>query len=91
MLEKFAQRVKAGAKLLDERMPDWRDKIDVRRLDMHEANDCILGQIGAALPVPDHRFYTPPYLTAGRHFGILGQQMLIDLGFETDQIGRAHV
>lgn len=35
-------RAQRGAVLLD---PNWRSRIDVVRLDLHNAQDCVLGQL----------------------------------------------
>lgn len=37
--------VKAGMKLLDEKVPGWREQIDLSKLDMSFCFTCILGQV----------------------------------------------
>ncbi|MBI3589706.1 MAG: hypothetical protein HY093_04845 [Candidatus Liptonbacteria bacterium] len=37
--------VARGAKLLSQRMPDWKKRISLRRLRMHDRDSCILGQL----------------------------------------------
>ncbi len=39
------ERVEAGAKLLDEKVPGWREKIDLDSLDVGNHSSCILGQL----------------------------------------------
>jgi hypothetical protein len=39
------QRVARGAALLDAQVPNWRDRIDVDRLNMRSGEDCVLGQL----------------------------------------------
>jgi hypothetical protein len=41
----IAERVAAGAALLDERVPGWHDAIDVDRLDIDSPTQCVLGQL----------------------------------------------
>ena len=41
----LAERVAAGAALLDERAPGWRAKIDLAVLDLDSDTSCILGQV----------------------------------------------
>lgn len=41
-------RVKAGAKWLDELYPDWRNRIDIGKLDMGHSCLCVLGQLGGS-------------------------------------------
>lgn len=36
--------IKRGIKLLDERVLDWRDRIDLDELDLSNSQSCILGQ-----------------------------------------------
>jgi hypothetical protein len=44
-METMTERVVRGAALLDERMPGWEAKIDLDRLDLNSAWDCVLGQL----------------------------------------------
>lgn len=39
-------RVEKGARLLDERMPGWADKIDLDAFRFEEVERCVLGQVG---------------------------------------------
>jgi hypothetical protein len=38
-------RVDKGIAFLDERMPGWRNKIDLEALSMYSGCDCIVGQL----------------------------------------------
>jgi hypothetical protein len=40
----FAERVANGVKLLDEKLPEWREHVDPEILQMDSLSDCILGQ-----------------------------------------------
>lgn len=40
-----AERVALGVALLDEKCPDWVNRIDLSRLDIASCNRCILGQL----------------------------------------------
>ena len=39
------RRVARGAALLDAQVPNWRDRIDVDRLNMSSGENCVLGQL----------------------------------------------
>ena len=56
---KIAEMVKRGAKLLDDRRPNWWKMIEPKRLNMLSCTDCILGQVyeGEGLDVPWGRGY----------------------------------
>lgn len=41
----LAEYVQAGVKLLDEKQPDWRSKIDVERFSVVHRDRCVLGQL----------------------------------------------
>jgi hypothetical protein len=41
-------RVARGVALLDETVPDWRQRIDVETLDMTDGTQCVVGQVFAA-------------------------------------------
>lgn len=41
----MAERVAAGIKLLDEKVPGWRDKVIISELNMSSSVYCILGQV----------------------------------------------
>ena len=49
------QRVANGVEFLNETCPNWKEKIDVSKLDLSSANNCIMGQIGW----PDKQDMTP--------------------------------
>jgi len=40
----IAERVAAGAALLDEREPGWAERLDLDRLDIMSSCDCVVGQ-----------------------------------------------
>lgn len=42
---KIANRIEAGAKLLDENYPGWANKIDLDLLNLSRCDDCVLGQL----------------------------------------------
>jgi hypothetical protein len=52
--------VAQGAAYLDEVLPDWVSRIDLRRLDLYENSDCILGQLWG------HVAYSMPELRDGQ-------------------------
>ena len=41
----FREQIEAGAKLLDEKVPGWVDKIDLEELDLGDCSDCAIGQV----------------------------------------------
>ena len=43
------QRVARGVALLDERVPDWRTRIDTDRLNMLDGTACVVGQLQHSL------------------------------------------
>jgi len=45
MEENYAENVKRGADLLDEKRPGWREEIDLATLDLVDGDYCIMGQI----------------------------------------------
>ncbi len=49
MTGKYADRIDKGIALLDENVRGWRDKINLRTLDLGSAKQCILGQACADL------------------------------------------
>lgn len=58
-----ATLVASGIKLLDNRRPNWRTSVNVKRLDIQDANACILGQVygeywygTTVLGINDHMF-----------------------------------
>lgn len=44
-LPPIPDRVEAGVRLLDERIPGWEDRIDLDRLELASACRCVLGQL----------------------------------------------
>lgn len=40
-----SERVQAGATWLDDKVPGWHNMIDIRTLDVEDADNCILGQL----------------------------------------------
>lgn len=51
----IADRVAAGIKLLDKKGPaDWRSRVKTETLDILCGDNCILGQIYAVPPPPEH-------------------------------------
>jgi hypothetical protein len=49
--ESVMERVRKGAALLDEKVPDWRERVSRANLDMTSTKDCILGQLFGTLGV----------------------------------------
>lgn len=46
VMETLKERVENGAKYMDTYAPaDWRDRIDRKRLDISDYEDCVVGQI----------------------------------------------
>lgn len=41
----IAERVSAGIALLDEKVPDWRERVSVEDFDIRSTYNCILGQV----------------------------------------------
>lgn len=41
----ISERVAAGAAWLDNHVPDWRNKVEVRNLEMDSTCNCVLGQV----------------------------------------------
>jgi len=44
-MSNVADRVSAGIALLDEKVPNWRDKIDLETLNLRNTRNCVLGQV----------------------------------------------
>jgi hypothetical protein len=42
----YAARAAAGATYLDSQIPGWAGQIDLATLALHDACDCVLGQLG---------------------------------------------
>lgn len=73
------ERIKAGVKLLDSHQPDWRKKVDPKKLDLLHHDNCILGQVYGG------------FSTGARALGIWGRS--IEFGFnswsfEADELER---
>jgi hypothetical protein len=45
MRTRIVESVKRGVALLDEKVPDWRSKIDLATLDMNDTDHCVVGQV----------------------------------------------
>lgn len=43
----YAERIERGAAFLDEKVPGWRDRIDLDVLDIGDCDRCILSQLEA--------------------------------------------
>lgn len=39
------ERITRGAELLDARVPGWRERVDVQRLDLSSDTECVLGHV----------------------------------------------
>lgn len=76
-----AERVAAGAAFLDEHEPGWVDLIDLGRLDLNHACNCVLGQAFADESEWANRCYDSGYDYARARFHLLRGGA--DLGFDT--------
>jgi hypothetical protein len=47
---KYAERIAKGAALLDKKVPGWRQRIDLGKLNIRWPGDCVIGQLIAGLP-----------------------------------------
>lgn len=47
LFDDLADRVTDGAELLDERVPDWRERVDPGSLAMNDCRRCVCGQLFA--------------------------------------------
>lgn len=43
--QSIKERVQNGVDLLDERVPEWRNKVHAETLAMHDCFNCIIGQV----------------------------------------------
>lgn len=43
--ETYEPRIDTGIKLLDEKVPDWKNQIELGALDMSSCTECVLGQL----------------------------------------------
>jgi hypothetical protein len=59
----LAERVAAGASWLDQNQSGWEERIDPVRLDLSDAEDCILGQLYGGF------YYAPVELDATYRYG----------------------
>lgn len=87
------ERVKAGAKFLDKKIPGWYNKIDLETLQMYDCMTCILGQLYYDYKDTDGNnsgyFAATEALFGGTPFSemaddtwpSLGEQRAINLGF----------
>lgn len=69
----FAARIARGAEFLDDHAPDWRQRIDLRRLAMDRCTRCVLGQLSGVQEEMWERVLD--------EFGINGYQAA-ELGFD---------
>lgn len=83
----YADRVRAGVALLDDRKPGWANRVDVDRLEMQACDRCVLGQLfgdfheGMERLVPDHWDISPePAITYGFDAEPLGPGEWVDRG-----------
>ncbi len=74
MVKTAAERVKAGAALLDRKRPGWANKVVAGTLDMSECDRCVLGQIFGDFEL------------GLRKTGSLRGDARIDLGFTPDYL-----
>lgn len=59
------ERVERGATLLDEHMPGWEGRIDLERLNLASACDCVVGQL-----LGSYRYvYVDLYIKSGTTYG----------------------
>jgi hypothetical protein len=63
------ERTRSAAKVLDVLWPGWWANVDVERLDMADACDCVLGQNAPPPEGPDDRLI--PYTRMARKLGLL--------------------
>ena len=77
----IAERVAAGAALLDEHRPGWDGQIDLERLSLPSTCDCILGQIFPDTDDGDDGYWAG---LADHDLGILTSDRACALGFASD-------
>lgn len=68
--------VKRGARMWDEKVPDWFEQIDINTLDMAEGCSCIVGQIGSRQVNLDrlwHRSRKPDFERAGVYTSVVNR------------------
>ena len=46
------ERVRKGAKLLDQTVPGWRDRIDIESVQIGECENCVLAQLWSGADIP---------------------------------------
>ena len=68
-MSSITERVERGAALLDAKRPGWWRRINLRRLDIRSACDCIAGQLGG-------------YSDTLRALGLLDGEEDVEHGFE---------
>jgi hypothetical protein len=80
--ERAMQTAEAGAALLDKKIPNWVELIDLSSLEMSEPCSCIIGQIGEGKYNLDKGigFNALAYQLTG----VDGFDQLVDHGFEAD-------
>ena len=50
MMDAVEERVRRGIELLDTKAPGWREKIDLKTLDVEGSCACVLGQVYGGYP-----------------------------------------
>lgn len=50
-------RVIRGAAVLDEKLPDWWKKINLKKFDLADSTICVLGQVGMCINHTPHNYY----------------------------------
>lgn len=74
----FRKQIEAGAKLLDEKRPEWVDLIDLSDLDLGDTCNCVIGQV----------FFEKTYISAlmdlfGEEDELKANDLSHDYGFAT--------
>ena len=78
--ERQRKNVERGVKLLDEEIPDWRERITYR-LSMNICADCVLGQV---FNIPRDDMGYEPFMDALAELGI-GDSAPEEYGFDIEQ------
>ncbi len=69
--------VARGVALLDEKVPGWRERIDIETLDIESPQRCIVGQPCGGYETAMRRFGLEPYgRGVGAHYGFLSPDNL---------------
>lgn len=72
----YAERVARGAALLDEKWPEWRDEVDLGRLDIEKPYNCMTAQYAQHVIGSRHVNFS-----AGRQLLELGRDAYAEYGF----------